>query len=131
MIEGFRYSREEIIKMIQEKCERTKDGIYWTPNISAYLSARGFSEDKDYYYKRADFFNKVYFTSLDFEYFLSDTRKNNYVYETMRNIDGKFLENNSDTFGLKLRNKVANFDFNVEELLDNYINIRYAIFRVK
>lgn len=131
MIEGFKYSREEIVKMIQEKCERTRDGIYWTPNISAYLTTRGFSEDNNYHYKRDDFFNKVYFTPLDFEYFLTETRKNNYIYETMRNLDKKFLENNYDTFGLKLHDKVKPFDFNVEELLDNYINIRYAIFRVK
>ena len=117
MIDGFKFSRPEIVKMIQERCERTKDGIYWTPNISAYVSARGFSDDKDYHYPREDFFNKVYFTKLDFDYFLTTERKNNYIYENMREIDRKFLENNYDTFGLKLKNKVKPYDFKLE---DNY-----------
>lgn len=130
MIEGFKYSREEVVKMIQEKCERTRDGNYWTPGISAYISARGFNEDKDYHYKRDDFFSKVYFTPKDFDYFLAKTRKNNYVYETMRNIDKKFMENNYDTLGLRLKDKVKPYDFNVQELLDNYINMRYAVFNI-
>lgn len=131
MIDGFRFSRQEIVKLIQEKCERTKDGIYWTPNISAYLSTRGFSEDIDYYYPREDFLDKVYFTKTDFDYFLSKERKNNYIYENMRAIDKKFIENNYDTFGLKLKQKVKPYDFNVEELLNNYIFMRYSLFNIK
>lgn len=131
MIEGFKFSREEIVKMIKEKCERTKDGIYWTPNISAYLSTKGFTEDKDYYYPREDFFNKVYFTKLDFDYFLAIGRKNNYIYDLMHEIDKKFLETNYDTFGLKLKQKVKPYDFNVEELLNNYIFMRYSLFNIK
>ena len=131
MINGFKFSREEIVKMIKEKCERTKEGIYWTPDISAYLSAKGFSEDTDYHYPREDFFNKVYFTMLDFDYFLTTERKNNYIYDTMREIDRKFMENNYDTFGLKLKNKVKPYDFNVEELLNNYIFMRYSLFNIK
>ena len=131
MINGFKFSREEIVKMIKEKCERTKEGIYWTPDISAYLSTKGFSEDKDYHYPREDFFNKVYFTKLDFDYFLTTERKNNYIYDTMREIDRKFMENNYDTFGLKLKNKVKPYDFNVEELLNNYIFMRYSLFNIK
>lgn len=131
MINGFKFSREEIVKMIKEKCERTKEGIYWTPDISAYLSTKGFSEDKDYNYPREDFFNKVYFTKLDFDYFLTTERKNNYIYDTMREIDRKFMENNYDTFGLKLKNKVKPYDFNVEELLNNYIFMRYNLFNIK
>lgn len=131
MINGFKFSREEIVKMIKEKCERTKEGIYWTPDISAYLSAKGFSEDNDYHYPREDFFNKVYFTNLDFDYFLTTERKNNYIYDTMREIDRKFMENNYDTFGLKLKNKVKPYDFNVEELLNNYIFMRYSLFNIK
>ena len=131
MIDGFKYSREEIVKMIKEKCERTKEGIYWTPNISAYLTTRGFCEDKDYYYEREGFFNKVYFTKIDFEYFLSPERKNNYSYDMMKEIDKKFIENNYDTFGLKLKNKVEPYDFNVEELLNSYIYMRYASYNIK
>lgn len=130
MINGYRFSREEIVKLIQEKCERTRDGIYWTPNISAYLCSKGLCEDK-YYYQREDFLNKVYFTPLDFEYFLTTDKKNNYIYDTMKAIDKNFINNNYDTFNLKLKNTVKPYLFNLEELLDNYINIRYAVFRVK
>ena len=131
MIDGFKYSREEIVKMIKEKCERTKEGVYWTPNISAYLATKGLCDDKDYYYEREGFLNKVYFTKIDFEYFLSNERKNNYYYDTMKEIDKKFIENNYDTFGLKLKNKVKPYDFTVEELLNSYIYMRYASFNIK
>ena len=131
MIQGFKFSREEIVKLIKERCERTTDGIYWTPDIAAYLSTKGFTEDKDYYYPREDFLSKVYFTKLDFDYFLATERKNNYIYDLMREIDNKFLENNYDTFGLKLKQKVKPYDFNVEELLNNYIFMRYNLFNIK
>jgi len=131
MIEGFRFSREEIVKMIKEKCERTKDGIYWTPSIYIYLSGKGLCEDKKYCYKREDFYNKVYFTKIDFEYFLAEDVKNNYVYDMMKEIDEKFVENNYDTLGLKLKQKVKPYDFKVYELLDNYIYAKYSLFNIK
>ena len=77
------------------------------------------------------FFNKVYFTQLDFDYFLTTERKNNYIYDTMREIDRKFMENNYDTFGLKLKQKVKPYDFNVEELLNNYIFMSYSLFNIE
>ena len=49
----------------------------------------------------------------------------------MKAIDRNFLNNNYDTFNLKLKDTVKPYLFNLEELLDNYINIRYAVFRVK
>jgi hypothetical protein len=130
MINGYKFTREEIVILIQEKCERTGDGIYWTPSVSAYLCSKGLCEDK-YCYPREDFLGKVYFTPLDFEYFLTKDRKNNYIYDTMKAIDRNFLNNNYDTFNLKLKDTVKPYLFNLEELLDNYINIRYAVFRVK
>lgn len=130
MINGFKFSREEIVKMIEEKCEKTKDGIYWTPTISAYLSVRGLSEDKKYYYKREDFLDKVYFTSMDFQYFLSKKKLDTYTFNMMKEIDKKFICNNYDTFGLKIKKKVKPYDFTVEELLDTYVFMRYALFQI-
>lgn len=131
MINGFKFTREEIVKMIEEKCEKTRDGIYWTPNIAAYLTIRGLTDDKKYYYKREDFFNKVYFTKIDFTYFLSTKKLDAYTFNMMKEIDKKFICNNYDTFGLTLKKKVKPYDFNVEELLDTYVFMRYALFQIK
>ena len=131
MIKGFKFSREEIVKMIKERCERTKDGIYWTPGIYIYLSGKGLCEDEKYYYKREDFYNKVYFTKIDFEYFLAKDVKNNRIYDMMKAIDEKFIENNYDTLGLKLKQKVKPYDFKLYELLDNYIYTKYSLFDIK
>ena len=54
-----------------------------------------------------------------------------FCYDIMKEIDKKFIENNYDTFGLKLKNKVKPYDFSVEELLDSYIYMRYALFNIK
>jgi AAA15 family ATPase/GTPase len=92
---------------------------------------KGLCDDKDYYYEREGFLDKVYFTKIDFDYFLSTERKNNYFYDMMKEIDKKFIENNYDTFGLKLKNKVKPYDFTVEELLNSYIYMRYASYNIK
>lgn len=128
MILGYKFSREEIVNMIKEKCEKTKDDIYWTPNISVFLLQRGLSEDKKYYYPREDFYTKVYYTQLDFDFFLATKPINNYIHSMMQKIDESFNNNNYDTFGLKLKHKVKPYDFNVEELLNNYIYIKYNLF---
>lgn len=130
MILGYKYNREEIVKMIQEKCEKTKDGIYWTPNIAVYIFARGLVDDRKYAYDRNDFVEKVYFTPIDIDYFLAKRKKNDFTYRDLKKIDKKFMENNYDTFGLKLKNKVRPYDFNVEELLNNYIYIKYKMFNI-
>lgn len=127
MIKGYRFSRKEIVDMIK-KCEKTKKGIYWTPNISPYLSAEGLTEDKRYYYKREAFSNKVYFTEEDIKYFLATKELDNYIFNLMRKIDQNFIENNYDTFNLRLKNKVVPYDFTVAELLNSFIGIKYAIF---
>lgn len=131
MINGFKFSREEIVKMIEEKCERTKDGIYWTPNISAYLTVKGLNDDSKYYYKREDFFYKVYYTKIDLDYFLAKKKLDIYTFNMMKEIDKKFLYNNYDTFGLTIKKKVKPYDFTVEDLLDTYVFMRYALFQIK
>ena len=130
MINGFRYTREEIITIIKTKCEKTKEGIYWTPNIVIFLAAKGLETEKQYVYKREDFFNKLYFTKTDLKYFLAKEEFNNYEYNMMKRIDKSFLDNNFDTFNLKLRNKVKPYDFNVGELLNSFIYLKYASFNI-
>lgn len=130
MILGYKYNREEIVKMIQEKCERTKDGIYWTPNIVVYLIMKGLADDSKYAYDREDFFEKVYFTQTDFDYFLAKRKKNDLRYKDMKKIDKAFINNNYDTFNLKLKDRVRPYDFNVEELLNNFIYIKYKMFGI-
>lgn len=130
MINGFRYTREEIVTIIKTKCEKTKEGIYWTPNIATFLAAKGLETEKQYVYKRDDFFNKLYFTKTDLKYFLAKEEFNNYEYNMMKRIDKSFLDNNFDIFNLKLRNKVKPYDFNVAELLNSFIYLKYASFNI-
>ena len=78
--------------------------------------------------KREGFNNKVYFTEEDIKYFLATKELDNYIFNLMRKIDQKFMENNYDTFNLSLKNKVKPYDFTVAELLNSFIGIKYAIF---
>lgn len=131
MIEGFRYSRQEIYEIIKTKCEKTKEGIYWTPHIAVYLVNKGLVTDSEYKYKRDGFFNKLYFTETDLTFFLAKESLNDYNYMLMKRIDQSFLDNNYDTMNLKLRNKVKPYDFTVEELLNSFIFLKYAVFNIK
>lgn len=128
MIIGYRFTRQEIVDKIKSTCKKTKDGIYWMPKITPFISLPGLNEDKEYCYPREDFAKKIYFTDFDFLYFLTTKALNNHIYAIMRKIDASFLSNNYDTIGLELKQKVVPYDFTLEELLNNYINLRYAVF---
>lgn len=128
MIIGYRFTRQEIADKIKSCCKKTKDGIYWIPKITPFISLPGLNEDNKYYYERQEFARKLYFTDFDFLYFLAEKPLNNYIYAIMKKIDSSFLDNNYDTIGLELKQKVSHYDFTLEELLNNYINLRYAAF---
>ena len=128
MINGYRFTRQELVDKIKKYCKKTKDNIYWITKITTFISLKGLDEDKKYYYPRDDFKDKVYFTTLDFIYFLAEKPINEHVFSLMKKIDQSFLTINYDTIGLELKQKVTPYDFTLEELLDNYINLKYAIF---
>lgn len=128
MISGYRFTRQELVDKIKACCKKTKDNIYWIPKITPFISLKGLNEDRKYFYNRDEFSKKIYFTDYDFLYFLTEKPLNRHIYAVMKKIDDAFLNNNYDTIGLELKQKVLPFDFTLEELLNNYINIRYAVF---
>lgn len=121
MLYAYKLSREEIKDFIIKNSEKTKDNIYWCPKAIPIILESGLKRDLNYYYPRSIFKNKVFFTPIDFEYFLARKKINNDYAARVIEISEEFLKNNSDTLKLKLKDKVYPYDFSVEELLNNFI----------
>lgn len=131
MINGFKFSREDITRYMEEYCEKTPDNVYWCPILNEMIRETGLIDDKDYYYRREYFFDCMYYDDKLIQYFLAKNKLDNNEFDMLISIARRFKEQNEDILEKKLENYVKPNNFTVEELIDNYININYIKYNIK
>lgn len=124
MIGYYKKSREEIAKIIQES-PITDDGYYFCKKFRSINEQIGEKLDKDYYFKREMFKNKICFTLDDIDAYLTKN-KSKFNIDDMKKLDD-FLYNllikDIETYGFE--DKVENNSFTLKELIDCSIFMFY------
>lgn len=118
MLQNYKYTREEIIETIKKKNEKTKEGYYWCPYfIEMNMDENGLNCDDKYFYDRDVFKYKMYFSEKEMEAYISE--KVCFVnIDDMYRKSCLFHETNYELKDHKLKDKVKNYLFNVEELIE-------------
>jgi len=130
MLGYYKYSRENIAKIIRNS-PKTKDGYYFVrkfPELNNEQGKLDGEKDSKYYYPRNIFTNKFVFNNYEIDSYLSKT-ENDLDFKKMQNIDDKIYETISDFVDYGLNEKIPNYEFNLNELIDTSIyfyNIKFA-----
>ena len=130
MLGYYKYSRENIAKIIRNS-PKTKDGYYFVrkfPELNNEQGKLDGEKDSKYYYPRNIFANKFVFNNYEIDSYLSKT-ENDLDFKKMQNIDDKIYEAISDFVDYGLNEKIPNYEFNLNELIDTSIyfyNIKFA-----
>ena len=130
MLGYYKYSREDIAKIIKDS-PKTKDGYYFVrkfPELNNMQGKLDGERDSKYYYPRSIFANKFVFNNYEIDSYLSKI-ENNLDFEKMQNIDNKIYETIFDFIDYGLNEKIPNYKFNLNELIDTTIyfyNIKFA-----
>ena len=118
MLQNFKYKREEIIELLKKESEKTQEGYYWFPKfIEMNMDENGLNDDDKYFYDRDLFKYKMYFNDKEIEAYLSE--KVCFInIDDMQKKSFLFYETNYELKEHKLKNKVKNYLFNIEELIE-------------
>ena len=110
-------SREENVKYIK-KCEKTKEGYYWCPDfLNKNLNEGGLNDDEKYFYDRDLFKYKMYFSEEEINVYLSE-KMCEFDIDQMYRKACLFHETNKELKKNKIKDKVGNYLFTLEELID-------------
>lgn len=117
MINHYKFSREDIVKIIKTK-DKTEDGHYWFPDFDDFNELKGNKEDS-YYYSRDMFKHKMYFTDEDIQLYTAKKKKNTDIDFKYRKAV-RFYEINKELKSFNVNDIVPPNKFTVAELIDAY-----------
>ena len=121
MIRSCLMTRMELKEMIM-KSEQTEDGYYFCPRFKALVLQDGPNSDSSYYYDRYLFRNKICFSITDIKVFLA-TKDMGVDTDLITIYDDKIESALHGLLTLKIKDKVPNTDYTLNELIDTCLFI--------
>lgn len=119
LFSNYALSREDILHIIKKE-KKTKDGNYWAPKIMNIMLIKGKVKDTEYYYERSLFKNKMYFSPIDIEIFLSKEPFSDLDIDEWSKKTLRFYETNKELADFDVNEYLPSQDFSVAELIDMY-----------
>jgi len=113
------FSRENIVSIIKEKSEITKDGFYFYPYFNSINCLKGNVSDDSYYYSRYIFYNKYYFSEYDFDIYLSKKDMEIDLYEYQKKNE-RFYDIIKNIKYINLFTNINGCSYNMNDIIDNY-----------
>lgn len=114
----YKYSRDFLFKYILLQ-KKTKNGVYWCPELKNMIKETGNILDNDFYYNRSVFFEKRFWVQKDFYYFLAKNNNIKFFFEDWQKLNTKFNNENSDILNKKINEKKEGLL--VFDIIDNYL----------
>lgn len=117
---NYKYSRNEIVEIII-KSPQTKGGVFWNYEIHRLMREKTYEggySDEEYFVKRSEFANKLFYVYKDIQYLLAKGPEYLFL-DNWKRMNQRFLLDNEDLIGYELNDYVDGLL--VSNIIDLYL----------